>query len=389
MRRTTPGARPFRTLKRLASKQKAARLPERLNGVPMTLQPIADLVARTDLNELVQRYTSPPRTSGNVSTYHCPNPAHPDQHPSFSVTTNRNGRQVARCFSQCSWHGDALEFIKWIEGVSTSEAKEKLCQFLGLPGRSFERRDFTPNKPSRPISPKAQDTTKRATGEQAEQFLASYLRSRGWPPTVARSFGLEVVVDYKSELRVRHTYLMPHEDGSWVPGYWQDRGSKRAEPKWLSARGSKPILFNLPSLEVQNLEAVVICEGAADTITASVALEGCSFVACVGVPGTSAWQPSWASLFTGLRVVVAADNDAAGRTLEEAIRQSLDTAPQYFRPSLNDLTDTAKEIGLPALREAFLGLLGVQPEAPERSLEQSIELLRRHFPLGTLEEGAA
>jgi 5S rRNA maturation endonuclease (ribonuclease M5) len=143
----------------------------------------------------------------------------------------------------------------------------------------------------------------------------------------------------------------------------------------------------LPSLEVANLEAVIICEGAPDTITASLALAGCPFVAVVGVPGVNAWQPKWAQLFTGLRVVVAADNDPAGEALEQAVRSSLPTSPAYFRPSRNDLTETAKEIGLPKLRELFLEALGTQPEATERTLQENVSLLCEHFPSGSLIEG--
>jgi DNA primase len=141
-------------------------------------------------------------------------------------------------------------------------------------------------------------------------------------------------------------------------------------------------LFNLRSLEVENLEAVVICEGAADTITATLALEGCTFIAVVGVPGVNAWQRTWAQLFNGLRVVVAADNDTAGQTLEKLIRQDLDRAPDYYRPSSGDLTDTAKAIGLPALRELLLGRLATQPEAQEHTIDNQLGLLRQMFPGG-------
>lgn len=352
----------------------------------MTLPSIADLIGQTDLNALVQRYTSAPRTSGNQSLYHCPHPSHPDRHPSFSVVTSRSGKQLAKCFSQCGWQGDALEFVKWIENVNTSEGVQKLREYSGVPKPFASDRK---NDPRRAKQPKPQDNSPRLNGDQAEKFLASYLRSRDWPRSVVQTFGLEVVLDHARNLRVRHPYLVPNEQGAWVPGYWQDRGSKHCEPKWLSPRGSTPLLFNLPSLEVENLEAVVICEGAADTITATLALEGCKFIAVVGVPGVNAWQQSWAELFSGLRVVVAADNDTAGQTLERIIGESLRGAVSYFRPSHGDLTDTAKAIGLPALREAFIDLLGAQPEAKEQTLEENIALLSQLFPGGFLVEEVA
>ena len=343
----------------------------------MTIQSLATLVAQTDLNQLVQRYTSAPRSSGNVNLYNCPHPSHPDQRPSFSVTTSRNGKQFAKCFSQCAWQGDALEFVKWIENVNTAEGVRKLQE---LSGQSFPaptmREHSTPSKPMT-----LQDNTERVNGAEAERFLALYLRSRGWPHSVVEAFGLEVVLDDFKKARIRHPYLVPHESGNWVPGYWQDRGSKSSTVKWLSPKGSKPVLFNLRSLEVANLEAVVICEGAADTITATLALEGCALVGAVGVPGASAWQPQWAELFKGLRVLIVADNDIAGQALERAIAKTLDTSPGFVRLKKHgDLTETAKAIGLSKVRELLLAALGTQPEATERSLEETLELLLAYFP---------
>lgn len=342
----------------------------------MTLPTIPELIARVDLEQLVARYATVAKRSPRSSCFHCPHPMHEDKHPSFTVTTSRSGKQVARCQSQCAWHGDTLDFLKWIENVNTAEALRLLRSYLGV--------NVEPPQNNKPLV----RTCSSVTGDRATDFLSKYCTSRGWPFEVVQRFGLSVVLDNKNEPRVRHPYFVRHlTSGEWVPGYWQDRGHKNAEPKWLSPRGSTPLLFNLPSLEVENLEAVVICEGAPDTITATLALEGCNLVAVVGVPGVNAWQPKWAELFTGLRVVVAADRDPAGEALEQAIAASLDVAPAFFRPAMNDLTETAKAIGLDKLRELLLGALGAQPEATERTLQSTIDLLQEHFPNGFLVEG--
>ena len=347
----------------------------------MKLPTIQELVALTDLHELVARYATPTKRNAHSSCFHCPNPLHEDKHPSFTVSLSRSGKQVARCHSQCAWRGDALDFLKWIENVNTSEALTLLRDFLGVRKISEGARNVNTSRP-------LQNKCTPIAGEKARKFLEKYCLSRSWPLEVIESYGLHVVLDSKNEPRVRHNYYVKNfESGELVPGYWQDRGGKNSQPKWLSPRGSTPILFNLPSLEIANLEAVVICEGAPDTITASLALEGCSYVAVVGVPGVNAWQPKWAELFTGRRVVVAADRDAAGEALEQAIRSSLETPPAYFRPSRNDLTETAKEIGLPKLRELLLEALGTQPEASERTLQDTVSLLLEHFPSGSLVEG--
>jgi hypothetical protein len=136
----------------------------------------------------------------------------------------------------------------------------------------------------------------------------------------------------------------------------------------------------------------VICEGPADTITATVALEGHEEIAVIGVPGVSAWRKEWSDLLEGLRIVVAADNDEAGRKLEEAVATSVGKKVRAVRTPLehNDLTDTAKILGLDNVRRLLLSALQKEPEFIERSLDDSVRLLLSVFPEAfIIEEGAA
>ena len=342
-----------------------------------TPENLSELIQLVDLNQLVSRYTGNGRTSGKVTTYSCPHPAHPDTHPSFTVTTNGKGKEVAKCFSQCAWQGDALELVKWLEGLSTGEAASWLRRFIGQAQEpTFYSKAPTPSKPLRSLSPKGQELT----GESAERFMKKYLTSRGWPCEVVERFSLSVVLDSSGKARIRHPYFTPNSSGEWVLSYYQDRGDKTSLPKWKSPKGSTPQLFNLKSLEADSLEGVVICEGAADTITASLALEGCPFVAVIGVPGVSAWRDEWSHFVNGLRIVVAADNDEAGRTLEQRIRNSVSSPVTYVRASHGDLTEIANEIGLESLRALLLAGLGELPEATPRTLAESVALLLEFFP---------
>lgn len=342
-----------------------------------TPENLSELIQLVDLNQLVSRYTGNGRTSGKVTIYSCPHPAHADTHPSFTVTTNSKGKEVAKCFSQCAWQGDALELVKWLEGLSTGEAASWLRRFIGQAQEpTFYSKPSTPSKPLRSLSPKGQELT----GESADRFMKKYLTSRGWPCEVAERFSLSVVLDSSGKARIRHPYFTPNSSGEWVLSYYQDRGDKTSLPKWKSPKGSTPQLFNLKSLEADSLEGVVICEGAADTITASLALEGCPFVAVIGVPGVSAWRDEWSHFVNGLRIVVAADNDEAGRTLEQRIRNSVSSPVTCVRASHGDLTEIANEIGLESLRALLLTGLGELPEATPRTLAESVALLLEFFP---------
>ena len=346
-------------------------------GSTRTPENLSDLIAQVDLNQLVSRYTGNGRTSGKVTTYSCPHPAHADTHPSFTVTTNSKGKEVAKCFSQCAWQGDALELVKWLEGLSTGEAASWLRRFIG----QAQEPTFYSKKAESPRKvPLLYPQGEELTGESAERFMKKYLTSRGWPCEVAERFSLSVVLDSSGKARIRHPYFTPNSSGEWVLSYYQDRGDKTSLPKWKSPKGSTPQLFNLKSLEADSLEGVVICEGAADTITASLALEGCPFVAVIGVPGVSAWRDEWSHFVNGLRIVVAADNDEAGRTLEQRIRNSVSSPVTCVRASHGDLTEIANEIGLESLRALLLAGLGELPEATPRTLAESVALLLEFFP---------
>lgn len=330
-----------------------------------------------DLYALVERYSGPGRASGSTVTYSCPNPGHPDYSPSFTVSRTTTGRQSARCWSACDWHGDALELVKWLEGCDTGEAARKLRAFLGEPEAlstySAPIRKVR-QEPKRAPLRVLEDTTPRPTPERAHAFMERYLEWRAWPADIAHRFALEVVLGRGGECLVRHPYLVPSGSGECKPAYWQDRGTSSSGAKWLSPSGASPVLYNLPSLESDTLDAVVLTEGPADAITASLALEDLERVAVLGIPGASAWRPEWAELVEGLRVILAADNDEAGRKLEEKVSGSLSRPVTLVRPSHGDLTDTYQEIGLAGLRDLLHSALG--DLAPERSPEIVLRLER-------------
>ena len=93
----------------------------------------------------------------------------------------------------------------------------------------------------------------------------------------------------------------------------------RRDPKMLALPGTRLGLIPHPARVTTNY--VVLVEGPPDMVAArSLGL------AAIAVPGTNAWQPSWARLLHGKHVKIVMDCDAAGRRAAEQIHASLRAA---------------------------------------------------------------
>lgn len=342
---------------------------------------IAELVARVDMCSLVEQYAGPGRANGRTVTFSCPHPTHPDRNPSFTVDLN-TGR--ARCWSRCDFSGDALDLVRWLDGLDVAEGLRRLRSFLGEWEHSPA--PLTPRKVSTP--PRTQrrgrislDAASGVSPETRERTLRGYCHERGWPRSVADTFGLDVVRDTSGAIRVRHHFHAPTSSGEWVSTWYQDRKvplrgeAPSSAPKWLSTPGAAAYPYNLRSLESDFLDAVVITEGPADCITASLALEGFPGVAVIGVPGANAWREEWAPLVEGLRVIICRDNDEGGARFLDSVSRHFRSGGRVITPRSKDLTEEAQTLGLDAVKELFRAALGdIDP------LPRALALVLTSFP---------
>ena len=312
------------------------------------LQPLRDLVA------LVERYSGQGRRAGNSFTYRCPNPQHPDNTPSFTVTRDKRGTWRASCWSQCQFRGDALDLVCWLDGCTKAQGADKLRAFMGLPAREI----WVPPVQKRPAAqpaPKAlqpltarHHKTQKPNADTCQKVLNSYLTFRGWPEWVVSQFGLSVVADDRGLVRVRHPFYAHTAEGC-QPVAFQDRATGQALPKWKGPQGVPLPLYNGHTL-TDEVRAVLICEGPADTISACVAVKNHPGVTAVGVAGVNAWRTEWAHLFTGRMVVTVADSDTAGGTLRDRVEDDLTPITKsllhlLLPTEVNDLTDYCKQYG--------------------------------------------
>jgi hypothetical protein len=322
---------------------------------------LGDLVAAVDLPALVEQHAGHGRHSGGRWLFHCPNPTHADTHPSFTVQRSRNGKWHARCQSQCNWHGDALDLVRWLNGGSVADAAQQLRAWLGRP--EPVRTSSTPARPHRPQRHRHQvrndEQPQQIPADTAAAVLGRYLAQRGWPDDTPELFGLSVVADRWGRPRIRHPFhAWDPTSEQWVVAAWQDRATGTAKPKWMTPAGVTLPLYNVAALDTpEPPTGVVVCEGPADTITASLALRARPGWAAVGVAGANGWQPGWALLLGGAAVVIAADPDTAGQNLTNAVLADLGRAAVVLNLAAGDLTDTARHAGLDAVAELLTGHL--------------------------------
>ena len=91
------------------------------------------------------------------------------------------------------------------------------------------------------------------------------------------------------------------------------------DPKMLAAPGTRLGLIPHPAREAS--ARVILVEGPPDMIAA----RSCG-VPAIAIPGTSAWQPSWAPLLAGRHVTIVMDCDPPGRQAADQIGASLRAA---------------------------------------------------------------
>ena len=153
----------------------------------MSLPPqfLDELIARTDIVELINRYV-PLKKKGNNFWACCP--FHHEKTPSFSVSQDK---QFFKCFG-CGEGGNAIHFLMKIENLPYIDAVEKLAEMAGMEmpqeedggKRRFQRRRLLDL--NRDAAHYYYETLAGPAGGEARAYLAK----RGLTPQTIVRFGL-------------------------------------------------------------------------------------------------------------------------------------------------------------------------------------------------------
>ena len=354
--------------------------------IPQTF--IQELIARTDVVEIVGRYVQLKKGGANFMGL-CP--FHGEKSPSFSVSPTK---QFYHCFG-CGKNGNAISFLMDHAGMSFVEAVTDLAQQYGL---QVPEDDATPQDRARAaeqrqkqhtlndVLEKACDAYKRGLKESPKAI--DYLKGRGLSGQVAKQFGIgyapegwrslaSVFPNYNEPLLVESGLVILNiEDGEDEKRY--DRFRDRVMFPIRNIKGEcigfggrvlgdeKPKYLNSPETPVFSkgrelyglFEArnalrdegyALVTEGYMDV----VALAQLGFSNAVATLGTACTADHLQKLFRFTdSVVFSFDGDAAGR---RAARKALDGALAFasdtrsvkflFLPAEHDPDSFIREFG--------------------------------------------
>lgn len=112
-----------------------------------------ELLARTDLQALLDEISGPSMRQGKGARWHCPAADHDDAHPSVSVYVDRRGVERWRCWSG-GHGGTAIDAVAVAMRVGVRGAVEELARRSGMQPGESERTRFvrTARQPPEPVA---------------------------------------------------------------------------------------------------------------------------------------------------------------------------------------------------------------------------------------------
>ena len=241
-----------------------------------------------------------PNFKPNGTQTSCFCPFHEDKHKSFSVNLETG---LWNCFSGCGG-GNAIQFVQKRYDLDFKSAVEKIASEEGI--------DNPCQKSSNGSSEKSQ--TKKVsylTTEQIETIHRALIQNESILKQFQDKYGLSLETIKKYRIGYKQgKYAIPIEIS---PGKWQIKLHKGHQTK-----GAKAAIYP-PNVIKDDMDYIIITEG---EFKAYLLLQ-LGFMAVTNTAGALTWKQEWNSSFRGFNVVVAYDNDEAGKKGSKKVAGSL------------------------------------------------------------------
>ncbi|MBA4742566.1 MAG: DNA primase [Azoarcus sp.] len=349
---------------------------------------IQDLLARVDIVDVVSPHLA--LKKGGANYFACC-PFHGEKTPSFSISPSK---QFYHCFG-CGVHGNAIDFVMELQGLTFVEAIHELARHSGL---EVPQERSAPGEYARRAEghDALLETMERAARFYREQLKSApeaidYLKRRGLTGEIAARFGIGfapagwqalggVFDDYKAKALLEAGLVIDNEQGRRYDRFRerimfpiQDRRGRviafggrvldSGEPKYLNSpetplfeKGRELYGLRQAMQPMREEGFALVVEGYMDV----VALAQFGIGNAVATLGTATTSHHVAALMRHAeRIVFCFDGDAAGRkAARRALESSLETLRDdavlafLFLPDGHDPDSFVRAQGADALRSA-------------------------------------
>jgi len=248
---------------------------------------------------------------------------HGDRSPSCSV----NLASGAWNCHGCGAHGGAYD-AALAAGHSPRAAMELLIAHGLAEPRAPERR--SPKRPPTharhtdpptPAPKHATATPLAADEDDVQRWVEVLADNRRLIPRLAvkRAWGSRVIQELELGFDGARITIPIRDRHGALHGVLRYDPFGRRDPKMLAVPGTRLGLIPHPAREAS--DHIILVEGPPDMVAA----RSCG-LPTIAVPGTTAWQQSWAELLAGRRVTIVMDCDEPGRRAADEIATSLRAA---------------------------------------------------------------
>ncbi len=362
---------------------------------------IADVLARTDLAQLMDELATPATYNIRGRRWHCPMPDHDDQHASVTLHTDHRGHERWRCWSGDHTHrGDAIDLIVATQRVNRADAIAWLANRAGMiadqplpPARRKPQRARPNVVPLDPSVVRYVHACEKILWGRTGAPVRDWLHARGFDDDLLRVN--QVGADPGRSMMSRQRGLPHgHSLAATFPALDPDGNVQYVQARYLEpigsdkydnpagSLGSNPRLAWTRTADDRTTPGVLlVTEGIPDALTAA----GAGYAA-VGILGSQAPDDRVADVLarhaarTGRQLVAIVDADTAGRAWGARLAELL-TARDYplgvvEPPTGLDLNAwsastvswvTHIDVALPALAAPAFGRATSEPRSSENA----------------------